>query len=147
MKRRAYGKKTNARYELIRFSSFSYRFLGASCAPAAAPATTHGDIEICDVTNGKELTFVKAAFGVHWEDHPGWSMGERMGMGPDTSRARSVRVTEKRTNVSREPRRSKRRTGVRLPLLFSNSGSTRLGGEHDDDDVPVCVYDIGGRPF
>jgi hypothetical protein len=89
-------KKTNARYELIRFSSFSYRFLGASCAPAA-PATTHGDIEICSVTNGKELTFVKGAFGVHREDHAGWSMGERMGMGPDTSRARSVRVTEKRT--------------------------------------------------
>lgn len=51
-------------------------------------------LKYATVTNGKELTFVKGAFGVHWEDHAGWSMGERMGMGPDTSRARSVRVTE-----------------------------------------------------
>lgn len=68
-------------------------------------------------TSGEnEHTFIKGAFRVVWKDHTGWSMGERMCMGPDTSRTRSLRVTAQ-TVESKRSNESKK-VESELPLLF-----------------------------
>jgi hypothetical protein len=91
----SYRAKIDARYELIRFSSFSYRFLGASCAPTVLAAIHEVRNTALQAGNKKEEnTLIKGAFRAHWKVHTGWSMGESMGMRSDASRAGSLRVAE-----------------------------------------------------
>ena len=82
-------------------------------------------------TSGEnEHTFIKGAFRMVWKDHTGWSMGERMCMGPDTSRTRSLRVTAQ-TVLSRNDRmkaKSGKRitTSVQVPIEDRRHASTMM---------------------